>query len=572
MPIDEKTVLLEGGQGSNINGNMFVLIKELATNPVFVDYKILFTVTKQTMAKAKERLALYGCHRVVLVERNTKAYLHGLATAKYLFTDNTFPPYFHKRQGQVYCNTWHGTPLKTLGFANKETMRSVGNIQKNFLQADYVLFPNEFTRLVFMKDYALEHIFKGKSILANYPRNQIFYNRQQGEELKEQLGFGGKKLFAYMPTFRDGEKSEQLAKIQEILEQWDACLDDTCHLLVNLHFVLASGVDCSRFRHISYFPETLETYDVLNACDGLITDYSSVFFDYAVTGKPIVLFAYDKEDYLKNRGTYFPLQALPFPLAERVEDVVSYLNDPTPIPPKFLETFCGGGSENSAFELLSQVMLSPCVQEEPEEPKAPLCLVYASGLSKGYYESLQHLIQTYDQHHFVIAYRGKMDESLKEIADLYKGRVTLLGLLNAFQFTLPQRLALFFQKKKFSKNLNEFFTRESSRLFGGITPDMTVDFSGNHAIMAAILNELSGEKFFVKHSGFLSVLSSRKVQLMEKQFGFGELDHTDYEEAWLKKNGSVLQGLVAARSFFKPVLPLYLNMRGKWFAFPFFGL
>ena len=57
-------------------------------------------------------------------------------------TDNTFPPYFNKRDEQVFLKTWHGTPLKTLGKSNKSSLSSLANVQKNYLMSDYALLPN----------------------------------------------------------------------------------------------------------------------------------------------------------------------------------------------------------------------------------------------------------------------------------------------------------------------------------------------------------------------------------------------------------------------------------------------
>ncbi|MBO5432568.1 MAG: CDP-glycerol glycerophosphotransferase family protein, partial [Clostridia bacterium] len=310
LPIDEKLVLVEGGQGSNINGNMFAMLKELQTNPRWKEYKTVFVVTENTLEKAEARMRFYGFSNVILSCRNSKSYCKYLATAKYIMTDNTFPPYFNKRDEQVFLNTWHGTPLKTLGKSNKSSLSSLANVQKNYLMSDYALFPNEFTREVFMKDYDLRNIFTGKSLIANYPRNYIFYDAVSGENMKKTLGYEGKKVFAYMPTWRDAstkkQKEEQLLKTEEILREFDEKLDDSSVLLVNLHFLLASEINCDDFKHVHYFSNDYDTYEILNACDGLITDYSSVFFDYAVTGKKVVLFAYDKEDYLSSRGLYMP--------------------------------------------------------------------------------------------------------------------------------------------------------------------------------------------------------------------------------------------------------------------------
>lgn len=91
LPVDEKLVLLEGGQGTNINGNMFSMLKELNTNPRWKDYKTVFVVTDNTLEKAESRMKFYGFDRVILSVRGNDDYCHYLATAKYLMTDNSFP-------------------------------------------------------------------------------------------------------------------------------------------------------------------------------------------------------------------------------------------------------------------------------------------------------------------------------------------------------------------------------------------------------------------------------------------------------------------------------------------------
>lgn len=174
LPVNEKLVLLEGGQGKNINGNMFSMLREICKNPKYSDYTCVFTVTENTLSKAEKRMSFYGFDRVILAVRNSNEYKKYLATAKYLMTDNSFPPYFFKRGEQVFLNTWHGTPLKTLGMSDKSNPASIANIQKNFLMSDIALFPNEFTKNVFFEDYDIKNIFKGKSLIAPYPRNYVF--------------------------------------------------------------------------------------------------------------------------------------------------------------------------------------------------------------------------------------------------------------------------------------------------------------------------------------------------------------------------------------------------------------
>ncbi len=111
----------------------------------------------------------------------------------------------------------------------------------------------------------------------------FFMIKKQGEEMKNALGYEGKKVFCLYANIwrgmgRKADTKNQIRSTIKILREFDERLDDDTVLLVNLHFLLSSNINCSEFKHIAYFPEQYyDTYEVLNACDGLVTDYSSVF-------------------------------------------------------------------------------------------------------------------------------------------------------------------------------------------------------------------------------------------------------------------------------------------------------
>ena len=165
--VDCYTFLLEAGQGKNINGNMYAILKELCTNKKYADYKVYFVVTNDTREALLSRLSFYNFTSVHLVERNSKEYMRLLATCKYLITDNSFPPYYIKKKEQVMLNTWHGTPLKTLGRCDIENSSSISNVQKNFAMSDYILFPNKYTRDIFMEDYCLKNVLNNIAPVCN---------------------------------------------------------------------------------------------------------------------------------------------------------------------------------------------------------------------------------------------------------------------------------------------------------------------------------------------------------------------------------------------------------------------
>lgn len=579
--IDEKLVLLEGGQGSNINGNMFSMLRELKTNPRWSDYKCVFVVTKNTLSNAQKRMEFYGFDDVILSIRNSKEYSMYLATAKYLMTDNSFPPYFDKREQQVFLNTWHGTPLKTLGKSDKSNLASLANIQKNYLMSDYALFPNEFTRNVFMKDYDLQKIFKGNSLIANYPRNYVFYDNEQASKMKSELGLSDKIVYAYMPTWRGtgrtADTAHQVKKTTELLAEIDSLLDDNKMLLVNLHFLLSSEIDCNQFKHIKSFPFQYDTYEVLNACDGLITDYSSVFFDFAVTGKKIILYTYDEEDYMYSRGVYIPFEELPFPIVKTADEVVDFMDNSSDLKKDFVNTYCTDGYIDSCEKIFEMMVTgqSDCFKLEKNQPSdKKLCLLYCGTLPKIHFDNIKRYIADNPEYDYILAYRHNFTVDSKDFVLSLDEEITTLGIISAFQLIVEELVAFSnckaFNKYKENKKLSSLFTREGKRLFYSIKPDKVVDFSCGNFIIAGILNHICDNKELVKHCDYFC--SSKKFEQMENHIrdyevsnGFSVYDMSAWEkENYLLKNeDSMADNSYKKNSRFNNILPFYItNKKG----------
>lgn len=575
LPVDDRLVLVEGGQGSNINGNMFSMLKEIETNPRWSEYKTVFVVTENTADRARERMSFYGFNRVTLLVRNSKAYCKALATAKYIMTDNSFPPYFQKRNEQVFLNTWHGTPLKTLGKSDKSNLASLANIQKNYLMSDYALFPNEFTRDVFMNDYDLKYIFKNKSLIANYPRNYVFYDTSQGAQMKEKLNLAQKQVFAYMPTWRGTGRTasieSQLNDTMSILTELDKKLGENQVVLVNLHFLLASQIDCDSFKHIKAFPQEYDTYEVLNACDGLITDYSSVFFDYAVSKRKIILFAYDKEEYLSTRGVYMPFDELPFPIVENVDGVVSEMTKPVADYGEFIEKFCPNGDERTCerlFELMVTGKSDYYSLDDNKTLSKKLCLMYVGSIPANHYENIKEYIRQNPDFDYLIAYRHNFTKDNREYILSLNENISTFGTVTAFQFTAREAAEFRFGKNSLKKLtsscLDGFFKREARRVFHSIEPARVVDFSCGNLAIAGMLSHLSGEKQFVRHGDFMC--SSQKhektelcVKNYEKAMGFVQYDMYDIEnKLYLESNiDGIANSSFRINSYMRNILPFY---------------
>ena len=331
-PIEENTILLEAGQGKHTDGNIFAFLRCIETEAEWAHLKPFVVVTKDSKAEAEAKFRKYGFCRAKLLVRNSLEYRQVLATAKYLITDNSFPTYFIKKDGQVVMNTWHGTPLKQLGRADIVNSTSIGNVQKNFLASDWLLQPNDYTRRIMMKDYMVERVFGGKVITIDYPRNDALFNAPLAKEIREKHGLEGKRIIAYMPTWRgtgrNANITKQIEEAEEIIRQIEADLSEDELLYVNFHFLIGNKVDFSKFSKARPFPDEYETYDFLAVCDTLISDYSSVMMDFAQTGRQVIMYMYDYEEYLAQKGFYFDIRSLPFQQTYDMEELKAAIHEP----------------------------------------------------------------------------------------------------------------------------------------------------------------------------------------------------------------------------------------------------
>ena len=195
LPVREDTILLESQAAREISGNIFYLLKYISYCYRYSNFKIYISSWVRYQKKIQGILDQYEIKNTTITIYSSDEYIRLLASAKFLINDNTFPPYYIKKRGQIYLNTWHGTPLKTLGKQIQNDI-SIGNTQKNFLDADYLLYPNPFTKEVMIRDYMLKHISVGSSILAGYPRNEVFFDNDRRIQVREELGVEGKRLYA----------------------------------------------------------------------------------------------------------------------------------------------------------------------------------------------------------------------------------------------------------------------------------------------------------------------------------------------------------------------------------------
>ncbi len=117
------------------------------------------------------------------------------------------------------------------------------------------------------------------------------------------------------------------SKVKEIFKLIDKKLGDEQVFFVNFHPILKDSISLSKYKHIKPFPKGIDNYSFLNCADALVTDYSSVFFDYSLTKKPIILFMYDYDEYMHDRGMYMDVATLPFRKIYDEKELAKVLGD-----------------------------------------------------------------------------------------------------------------------------------------------------------------------------------------------------------------------------------------------------
>jgi len=505
--IDENLVYVESREGNDFAGNVLRIVEELSSGD-YGNLKIFVYAKEEAQSQIKEIQKNYDL-KIAEISSNEITALKKLEIAKYVITDSGMRPRYVKRPGQIVLETWHGTPLKTMGIDNQAEEYRCANIQQVFFASDYLLYPNDYMRDKMLNAYMMEKIYPGTILLGGYPRNSIFFNRDSGEKLKDKLGFSDKQLFAYMPTFKglflDRKDKKQRDAVYNYLKQIDARLDDSQVLLVKLHVYNQEKIDFSSFSHIQPFPKGYETYDILNMTDCLVTDYSSVFFDYANSKRKIILFNYDEEEFLKDRGMYMSIHDLPFPKVDNVEDLMCELNCPKNYDDsEFIETFCTYDNPDACRNLCRHVFKGEkaCIEEKIENDKKNI-LIFAGGLkSNGMTSSMINVLNKIDRqkYNIFISYSSWdpfLEENHVEAFSRIPDGVECCPLRMGINFTvLEHRKFISFLKnpnKKLSEDLIKMFKRELHRAFNGFHFDSIIHFNG-YGIEETMLFSVSDSK------------------------------------------------------------------------------
>lgn len=498
--IKEKAILIESMLGKEFTGNPYAIAKYLVTQDEYKNHKFYLVIPNSKKHLYQHE---FSDKNIRFIHKDSIRYCYALAICKWLINDNTFSIYFSRRHEQKHLNTWHGTPLKTLGRNFKtDTFKSINNAARNFMHSSLLLAPNQHTETVLKKDFMLEEIWQGKFINIGYPRNDVLFNSINKLNTSENI------IIAFMPTWRGTLSSHDRASIllveqlQELLSYLDTHLKPNITIHVRLHSMVNSIIDLKQYKNIKSFPNTENTYNFLAKCDALVTDYSSVLFDFAVTGRPIFLYTPDQNNYNDERGFYIEPNELPFPIITEKNCLADELNSfqenysvSAESYKHFQQTYCSWDKGNST-KTLCDAFFNPKSEEKVNTTNKISILIYVGALMKnGIITSFKTLLPLIDTDKYDVTILADTGHNVKEAEQYFSSLPVKIRFIPLYLrvFMTPIELLkivyLYVLKRKWENVpsiLEKVFQREFYRIFGNTHFDVFVNYNG-YSWRAALL-------------------------------------------------------------------------------------
>lgn len=332
--VDDKLILFSTFNGKSYSDSPKAIYLYLLNNEKYKDYKFIWTFKEPENHRFLEKNK-----NTSIVKQGTKEYEKCMQKAKYWIFNYRVADHQYPKKNQIYVQCWHGTPLKKLGY-DLENTENVLNSKKEIRfkyktdskKINYFLSPSKFATEKFISAWNLKEIKKeGCIIEEGYPRNDFLYNytKQDVSKIKEKLNINDikKKVILYAPTWRDNQHQSGIGytyKTEVDFEKLQKELGQDYIILFRAHYLVANEFDFEKYKgfiyDVSKFDDINELYIV---SDMLITDYSSVFFDYANLKRPIIFYMYDFEQYKNSiRGFYIDLKKLPGSITKTEDELI----------------------------------------------------------------------------------------------------------------------------------------------------------------------------------------------------------------------------------------------------------
>ncbi|HEC1750080.1 TPA: CDP-glycerol glycerophosphotransferase family protein [Campylobacter lari] len=500
LKIIDNVILYESFHGKSMSCNPYAIFLYLLKQDEFKNYTHVWVVNNLSDVKSKFK----KMKNVVIVKRGSDLYLKYLASAKYLINNVTFPDYFIRKEGQRYLNTWHGTPIKYLGKKIQTGFMEHANAQRNFLHATHLIHPNLYTKDIMENDYDIKELFSGVSILTGYPR--IDLSLSNDVSIKNDLRIkDNQKVLLYAPTWRGG-LNKQYFDFERLKSDILELQKSNFKVLVSVHHEVEHLFDNEQFKNV-LLPPCIEMNELLSIVDVLITDYSSVMFDFMVLERPIICYVYDYEYYKQERGLYFNVDEITHRVCKTIEDVKEVLNSKdlfvkdnshlTSLKHKFYDLEDGKSSARVVSTFFDDM-------EKKDTKNCNNVLFYVgpfipNGITSSF-KNLVHHLQNLDFNIFVSIDPASIcshEERLEQFC-LISEKVKILPKVGSLNLTLEE---FYIEKENLNKQKSlQNYKREFKRLYAGVNFKAVINFEGYNVFWVKLFSSVDNNMIFLHNN------------------------------------------------------------------------
>ena len=520
LDIKKNSILFESRDGKSFADNPLAIYLNLLARSDFKNYQFYWTYTQD----CKDDIELLPQdERVKFVRRNSDEYLQCLTSCQYLINNSTFQAFYTKKEGQIYINTWHGIPLKQMGLDMPDNSFGEKNVMRNLLMSDYFLSPNSYTTNIFRRAYKLDGLYEGKIIENGYPRVDLTTSSQFDVEpllTKYNVKIDKtKQIILYTPTWKGSRFDNPRTSINKLIAEikyLEQELGSNYQILCKVHPFTYKQIAETGLLNGYLIPDTMDANQLLSLVDVLVTDYSSIFFDYLVTEKPIIFYCWDKELYKEERGLYIEEQKLPGPVVETIFDVSAQIKRLDEVKSVYShnyaimkEKMCSLQTGQVTQRLVDKLFLGKDDVQIVTVPQKEKILIYGGALKvNGITEALMSLLSNIDKDKYDITilvnpqtnkHKEEQDYILKNINYLRR-KFRVIFKFGSPIYTLKERFADLQSFRVTHEELNypiNAYKREAKRLTACCHFDVAIDYSGYSYYWAKLIAFANANKHLI---------------------------------------------------------------------------
>lgn len=572
--VKPKMVMYEAFFGRGMLDNPYALFLELLESPEYKHFQHIWVLDNPD--DHKDLMAKYKSYsNVKFVRLRSMKYKKYLCQAKYLINNVTFPWYFTKKKEQIYVNTWHGIPLKTLGYDLPNGNIEASNTVRNFLHTDYLLSTSPFLTEKYLQGHKLDQIYNGKIIEEGYPRLDILkrFTRDQLTEKMRQKGMkldAAKKTILYAPTWRGetyGKPDTDVNCYFEFKEKLEKCIDtDKYQIVIKVHqrvYQLAKD----KLDPACFIPATIDGNEALAYADILISDFSSIFYDYLALDRPVLFYIPDLEEYKVQRGLYIGLDELPGPYTDDMDTLAAWICDIDAVRKKYKKVYEAAkkhansyldADSNISAKIIDIVFRGNTAGYhlvQAKQDKKKIFINRGVMLMNGISSSCLTLLNAidYNKYDVTMMVAKKNDKNIAEMMQqinpqvrvLYRNSTASMSIIEQFQRKYREHVS---HKGTFSKAMY----REVRRCYADTYFDYLIDFEGYNLYYITLLLHMNGGRKIIWQHNDMQSERELKYAWLEKIFDkYKYFDRiVSCSEAIMKVNREKLGGIYCEKEKF----------------------